>query len=111
MPADIVFVIGEKEHGTYTREGNDLVHVARLPLADALAGTRLTLRTLDGRSLSVPIDGPVAPGTVKTVRGEGMPISKTGGRERGDLRVRVDVVFPRHLSDEKKRQLREILGS
>ena len=107
---DIVFIIGVKDHPTFTREGDDLIYVAKLPLVDVLTGTKLELRTLDGRTLSVPIDGPVHPGTVKIIRGEGMPISKSGGTTRGDLHVKIEAVFPRHLSDEKKRALRAALA-
>jgi DnaJ-class molecular chaperone len=38
-----------------------------------------------------------------------MPISKTGGREKGDLHVKFDVTFPSTLSEDKKRQLRAVL--
>lgn len=108
-PADIVFVIGEKPHERFKREGNNLVYSARLPLVDALAGCTLTVQTLDGRSLSVPVAGVVAPGSSQTVRGEGMPISRTPDK-RGDLIVKFDITFPRSLTEEKKRAVRAALS-
>src|SRR3546814_19080800 len=42
IPADIVFVITEKAHQHYTREGNDMIYTARLPLDDALSDCRST---------------------------------------------------------------------
>lgn len=109
VPPDIQFVIGEKEHDKFSRDGNDLVHKVRLPLADALGGTTLTIPTLDGRSLPVPITEVVSPSTTKTIRGEGMPVSKTPG-SKGDLKISFDIVFPRSLSDDKKRQLKALLA-
>jgi DnaJ-class molecular chaperone len=53
MPADIVFVIEEKQHPQFSREGNDLAYSARLPLVDALCGATVRLQTLDGRPLTV----------------------------------------------------------
>ncbi len=53
IPADIVFVISEKKHPVFEREGNDLTHTARLPLVDALCGATIKLTTLDGRPLTV----------------------------------------------------------
>lgn len=53
VPADIVFVIEEKPHPVFAREGNDLVYTARLPLVDALCGATVRLTTLDGRQLTV----------------------------------------------------------
>ena len=39
--------------------------------------------------------------------GEGMPVSKTGGK--GDLRIKFDITFPRQLTPEQKQQLRGLL--
>ena len=52
-PADLVFIIEEKPHQKFSREGNDLVYNARLPLVDALCGATVHLTTLDGRPLTV----------------------------------------------------------
>ena len=41
-------------------------------------------------------------------RGLGMPISKDQGKV-GDLRVKFDIVFPSKLSDDQKKQLKEIM--
>lgn len=109
IPADLQFVIAEKPHALYKREGPNLVHAVKLPLADALAGTTLTIPTLDGRTLSVPVTEVVSPGSSKTIKGEGMPISKSPG-SRGDLILKFDVTFPRRLTDDQKRQLRAILA-
>jgi len=109
VPADIQFIIGEKDHARFTRDGNDLVYECRLPLVDALTGTRLEVPTLDGRTLTVPVTEVAEPGSTKRIRGEGMPISKSPG-SRGDLVVRFSVAFPPHLSEDKKREIRRVLG-
>ncbi len=83
-----------------------------ISLATALTGGSAHVETLDGRRLTVEVGpGVVAPGTVKTVRGEGMPVSKSTRGEKGDLRVRLDVAFPTTLSDSQKAQLRAALRS
>lgn len=110
IPADIQFVIGEKEHDRFSRDGNNLIHEVRLPLADALCGTTLRIPTLDGRVLSVPVTEIVSPGYEKVVRGEGMPVPKAGGPTRGDLVIRFTVAFPAYLSDDKKTTLRRLLA-
>ena len=108
-PPDLVFVIAEQPHERFSREGNNLVYKARLPLADALCGATLSIATLDGRTLSVALTDVVAPGSTKTVKGEGMPISRTP-TVRGDLIIRFDtIVFPRTLSEDKRRALRALL--
>ena len=42
--------------------------------------------------------------------GEGMPISKSPG-ENGDLIIKFDIIFPKHLSLNKRQKLKEILSS
>ena len=53
-PSDLAFVIGEKPHPRFTREGNNLVHRARITLAQALTDCTISVRTLDNRTLSIP---------------------------------------------------------
>jgi DnaJ-class molecular chaperone len=65
-------------------------------------------KTLDNRTLRVPVTEVVAPGHVKIVPGEGMPISKTPTR-KGDLKIKFNVVFPTTLTRAQKDQLRTIL--
>ena len=55
VPADIVFVLRDKPHARFRREGPHLVHVAHIPLHAALAGCTLDVDTLDDRLIHVPI--------------------------------------------------------
>lgn len=108
IPADIVFVLEEKPHERFKRDGNNLEFRSRVSLADALCGCTITIKTLDERSLNIPINEIVSPGYYKVVRGEGMPLSKSP-TQRGDLKIAFDIMFPSRLSDDQKRQLRSIL--
>lgn len=110
IPADIVFVVEEKPHARFRRDGNNLTHTARLTLADALCGTVLRLQTLDDRTIELPLAG-VTPQSMKRVVGEGMPIAKTPGT-RGDLYVKFEIEFPLtlRLGEEQKEALRALLG-
>lgn len=107
-PDDIVFVIKEQRHPRFERRGNDLVTTVQLPLATALTGGQVQIDGIDGRKLALNLTEVVAPGTVKVMKGEGMPVSKSPG-SRGDLQVKLDVVFPRDLTAAQKQKLREIL--
>ncbi len=107
-PADVQFVIEERPHERFQRDRNDLVMDRRLTLGEALCGTRLEVRTLDGRVLSLAIPEVITPGYVKRVAGEGMPVK--GGSGRGDLVLRFEVVFPGFVAEGKKAQLRALLA-
>eukprot|EP01028_Stygiella_incarcerata_P006370 TRINITY_DN259_c3_g1_i1.p1 TRINITY_DN259_c3_g1~~TRINITY_DN259_c3_g1_i1.p1 ORF type:complete len:315 (-),score=115.88 TRINITY_DN259_c3_g1_i1:650-1594(-) len=106
---DVVFVVQEKPNERFVREGNDLVHTVRIPLWKALVGFDVSVVTLDGRTLTIPIRDVVDPHHVKVVRGEGMPFSKSPG-SRGDLKIKFIIEFPRFLSDEKKTLIRKALA-
>eukprot|EP01018_Ginkgo_biloba_P032685 Gb_01703 [translate_table: standard] len=109
VPADLVFVIDEKPHNVYKREGNDLVTTQKISLVEALTGCTLNLTTLDGRNLSIPITDVISPGSEKVVPNEGMPIGKEHGK-RGNLRIKFDIKFPTRLTAEQKTGLKRLLG-
>uniref|UniRef100_A0ACD6AJD1 Uncharacterized protein n=2 Tax=Avena sativa TaxID=4498 RepID=A0ACD6AJD1_AVESA len=109
LPADLVFVIDEKPHDQYTREGNDLLVHQKIDLVDALAGTTFNLKTIDGRDLVIKLTDVVTPGYELAIAKEGMPIIKENGK-RGNLRIRFDVEFPKRLSSEQRQNIRKVLG-
>ena len=108
IAADIVFVLDEKTHPTFSRDNNDLVYVHRIPLRDALTGTVIELQTLDGRVLRIPVNEIISPGMQKVIPSEGMPVTKTPGT-KGNLRIKFEVLFPRQLSEAQREVLRQAL--
>lgn len=95
-------MVEEKPHSVFKRNGSDLVYTYNITLAQALTGFDIQLRTLDGRTLNIPMrDSVVQPGDEKVVFGEGMPLAKEPGR-KGNLRVQFRVSFPRRLTPEQK---------
>ncbi|PWA54338.1 hypothetical protein CTI12_AA434930 [Artemisia annua] len=109
IAADLIFVVDEKPHEVFTREGNDLVVNQEISLVEALTGKTVELTTLDGRNLLIPVTEMVKPGDELTVPNEGMPISKDP-RKKGNLRIKFDVRYPSRLTSEQKSDLRRVLG-
>jgi len=109
IPADLIFILDEKPHAVYARDGNDLVINLEISLLEALTGKTIELTTLDGRNLTIPLTEIVKPGYEVVVSDEGMPISKEP-RKKGNLRIKFDVRYPSRLSTEQKSDLRRILG-
>ena len=105
IPADVVFVIKYKDHPRFVRKGNDLIHTTRVKLADALCGCSISLLTLDGRQLSIPVNDVITPSYEKRVPNEGMPHTRDPSK-RGDLIIKFEIIFPSSLSDEHKRLIR-----
>ncbi|CAN6717847.1 unnamed protein product [Malus baccata var. baccata] len=109
IPADLIFVVDEKPHALYKRDGNDLVVNQEITLLEALTGKTLDLTTLDGRNLMIPLTDIIKPGVEMVVPNEGMPISKEPGK-KGNLRIKFDVKYPSRLTTEQKSDLKRVLG-
>jgi len=107
-PADIVFVLQEKPHERFKREGDDLVYNAHISLKNALTNPVVEILTLDKRKLRITMPHVVAPGSKEVIQGEGMPIPKLPG-QKGRLLIHFNVDFPTSLSEEQKKQLSKIL--
>ncbi|EOA34015.1 hypothetical protein CARUB_v10021510mg [Capsella rubella] len=108
-PADLIFVIDEKPHSVYKRDGNDLIVDKKVSLLEALTGLTLSLTTLDGRNLTIPVLDIVKPGQEIVIPNEGMPISKEHSK-RGDLIINFEICFPSRLTLEQKTDLKRVLG-
>lgn len=113
-PQDLVFVVEEKPHEVFIRDGNDLTCRVQISLLDALTGTggKKIVEALDGRKLQITVPpGVVKPGQQTTVAGEGMPIRKDGSvKKKGDLIVKWEVVFPDRITPAQKEGLKKVLG-
>ncbi|KAG7024478.1 DnaJ-like subfamily B member 4, partial [Cucurbita argyrosperma subsp. argyrosperma] len=109
LPADLVFVIDEKPHDVFKRDGNDIIMNHKVTLAEALGGTTVNLTTLDGRNLSIPVIDIVSPGYELAITREGMPIVREPGN-RGDLKIKFEVKFPTRLTHEQRAGLKRALG-
>jgi len=106
---DVVFVIREKRHPLYTREGSNLLHHRKIPLVDALTGFKFDLPHLEpDKTLRIAVNEIVTPTYTKVVKGKGMPSSKDPA-EKGDLVVTFDIVYPKELPADSKERLKQVL--
>lgn len=89
------------------RDGTEAFTEATVPLATALLGGVVTVRTIEGQAeLKVPAG--TQPETPFRMRGLGFPRFRSSSR--GDLVVTLHVDIPRSLSGREKDLLREALG-
>jgi len=103
-PAGDVYVhLRVQPHERFHRDGDDVVAVLPISIAQAALGTSVSFATLDGdEQLTVPAGTPH--GREFKLRGRGVP--RATGRGRGDLRVVVEVVVPSKLSRAQEELLR-----
>ncbi|KAH0891119.1 hypothetical protein HID58_053548, partial [Brassica napus] len=110
IPSDLVFIVDEKPHAVFKRDGNDLVITQKIPLVEALTGYTAQVTTLDGRTLTVPVNNVISPTYEEVVKGEGMPIPKDPSR-KGNLRIKFNVKFPSRLTTEQKTGIKRMFSS
>jgi DnaJ family protein B protein 13 len=110
IPADMVYILREREHALFQRQGDDLIYKAKIPLGQALVGCAVEVATLDGRLLTIPINDIVHQTYTKTVFGEGMPITGEDGKT-GNLIIEFDIIFPEKLSPPEKMLIKDALLS
>jgi molecular chaperone DnaJ len=104
-PGSLYVAVHVAPHPTLTREGSELFHTAKITIAQAALGTRVTVPTVDGDE-EVEIKPGTQPDTEIRLRGKGVPHLRRSGA-RGDLHVLVDVVVPTKLSKRQRELLEE----
>ncbi len=107
-PGDLFVHVRVKPDERFSRQGNDLVHVLHVPMAQAALGAHLRYETLDGTE-DLVIPRGTQPGRVFRLRGRGVP--DVNGRGRGDLLVQVVVDTPTDLTKEQEDILRLFASS
>ena len=105
---DLYVQIRVKEDSRFVRHDDELVTVVDVAAPLAALGTTVEVPTLDGTT-ELEIPAGIQPHESINIRGQGMPALR--GRHRGNLRVIVNVVIPRHLKKEQKELLQELADS
>uniref|UniRef100_A0A4X1V4H8 DnaJ heat shock protein family (Hsp40) member B1 n=1 Tax=Sus scrofa TaxID=9823 RepID=A0A4X1V4H8_PIG len=108
IPADIVFVLKDKPHNIFKRDGSDVIYPARITLREALCGCTVNVPTLDGRTIPVVFKDVIRPGMRRKVPGEGLPLPKTP-EKRGDLIIEFEVIFPERIPQTSRTVLEQVL--
>ena len=110
VPADIAFIIRDKPHHTFTRDGSNICYKHSLTLKEAICGSVAQIPTLDGKKVGLNLlDEVIKPTTVKRLQGYGLPFPKEPSK-RGDLVVNFDIKFPEKLSQSSKDILFDVLS-
>ncbi len=104
-------VLQQSEHEVFTRNHDDLFMEHTINITEALCGFKMVIKQLDGRSLvlSHPAGEVLAPGSIRAIPKEGMPIYKNP-YERGNLYIKFDVKFPENnVFDEASIQVNTLI--
>jgi molecular chaperone DnaJ len=96
-PGDLLVTFQVQPDRFFRREGVDIVCDVSINLAQAVLGTRIRVKTIDGKKVVLKLPPGTQPGRKFRIKGEG--IAK--GERRGDQLVTVQVTLPEQLSPEQ----------
>jgi|UniRef100_A0A8C0WMA3 DnaJ family protein B protein 1 len=108
IPADIIFILKDKPHSIFKRDGSDVIYPARISLREALCGCKVNVPTLDHKTISVAVKDVIRPGMRRKVPGEGLPLPKMP-EKRGDLIIEFEVIFPEKIPQTSRTVLEQVL--
>jgi molecular chaperone DnaJ len=100
---DLIITFGVEPDRFFRREGLDIIAPVPINIAQATLGSKINVRTLDGKKVAIRIPAGTANGKRFRVRGQG--IERDG--QKGDLIVQADVQVPEKLTEDQERAMRE----
>ncbi len=106
-PGDLVITFQVQPDRFFRREGLDIFCEVPLNLVQATLGTRLRVRTLDGKKVMLRIPPGTQPG--RRFRIKGLGLEKNG--RRGDQFVGVQVTVPNELTPEQQDLMKKFADS
>lgn len=104
---DLLVTTKIEPHELYTRKGADVVVDLPVSISEAALGASIVVPAPDGSKVRVKIPAGTQSGTVLTVKGKGAPDVKNKTKKQGDLKLDVQVVIPKELSDDQKKALED----
>ena len=103
QPGDLVITFTVLPDRFYTRDGLDLIATVPINIAQATLGSRITVKTLDEKKVTLRIPAGTSSGKRFKVTGQGV---RKDGR-KGDLLVEVTITVPEALTEAQEKAMRE----
>lgn len=106
-PGDLLVTFQVQPDRFFRREGLDVVADVTVNMAQAALGTRLRVKTLDGKKVVLKLPAGTQPGRRFRIKGEG--IAK--GDRKGDMLVTTQVTVPEQLTPEQEELMKKFAES
>jgi molecular chaperone DnaJ len=104
-PGDLLVTLQVEPDRFFTRHGLDLECEIPLNLAQALLGTQVRVRTVDGKKILLKIAPGTQPGRKLRIKGHGV----AKGNQRGDQLVTIKVELPERMTPEQEDALKKFV--
>ena len=104
---DLVVILHVEQHPYFERDGQDLYCAVPISFSQAVLGSSITITSLDGKKIAIPIKEGTSNGAMLRIKGEGVPF--TASSRRGDLYVKILVQIPSKINSKQKELLKEYM--
>jgi curved DNA-binding protein len=105
-PGDLFVKLKEVEHPVFKRDGNDVYVDRHIRYTESALGTKVTVPTLDGKTMSLKVPPGTTSLTKMRLQNYGLP--HASGKGRGNQYVRIIVDVPSSLTKKQKTLLEEL---
>ena len=103
MPrGDLMVLMSVLDSDGYTRKSNDLYTDKTIDCFQAVRGHEFNLKTLEDKIIKVKVPSGTQPGTLLTLKGQGMPVHRTLNI-RGNLYVKIHILIPQLSAQDLKK--------
>jgi len=103
---DLYITINISGHNLFTRKGDDLYIEVPVTVKEAYMGGKIDIPTFEGK-VDMKLPAGTQSGKTLRLKGKGMPGLR--GKGRGDLYVKIKIVFPEKMDRSKRKQFEEFL--
>ena len=101
-PGDLLITFQVEPDRLFKREGLDVVAPVPINIAQATLGSKISVKTLDGKKVAIKIPAGTSAGKRFRVRGQG--IAKED--QKGDLIIEIQVNVPEKLTEEQEKAMK-----
>jgi molecular chaperone DnaJ len=106
-PGDLLITFQVEPDRFFRREGLDVVAPVPINIAQATLGSKISVKTLDGKKVAIKIPAGTPAGKRFRVRGQGI----TKDDHTGDLIIEVQVSVPEKLTEEQEKAMRDFANA
>lgn len=103
---DLLVTFKIKQQARWQRNGTNVLYDLDVDIWTLIVGGEVEVCTLADSTISVTIPERTVPGTNLRIKGQGLP-DRTNKSVRGDMMIRVQPVFPNHISDRLLAAIKE----
>jgi curved DNA-binding protein len=105
---DLYVIISIASMPGWSRNSNDLSTKIKVDCLKMIVGTKVSVNTIDGRTLELSIPAGTKNGTTFSVNGYGIPDIRSG--QRGKLLITVEAEISKNLTEESLNKIKEVIN-